>query len=152
MNRLTCWLSGAALIGLLLPPLVSGAEDCTDLDAIDQQPAVDYENSIQPIFDNQCLACHGPGGQAGLDLSPGASHDNLVKVASSQDATWLRVTPSSLQHSLLFLKVNCNDPPVGSRMPPGGAMADGNQALIRDWIVQGALPEADLLFQDRFEN
>ena len=41
---------------------------------------------IQPIFDQNCLDCHGAGGNAGLDLRPDFAYDNLVGVAAQASA------------------------------------------------------------------
>lgn len=124
-----------------------GGDGCDDLSSVPPVDPIDFETHIQPIFTNPCTTCHFPGGaaQAGgtdLDLRAGQSYDQLVNVASDQDASWLRIQPFSLANSLLFQKVNCSDPPVGERMPQGGPyLSLQQQALIRDWIVQGALAE-----------
>ncbi len=44
--------------------------------------------------------------------------------------------------SLFFQKVNCASPDVGGRMPPGGHVPLELQALIFDWIEQGAYGES----------
>lgn len=124
-----------------------GGEGCDDISAIAPVAGVDFETDIQPIFNSRCVTCHFPGGaaQAGgtdLDLREGQSYDQLVGVPSDQDGSWTRVQPSSFNSSLLFQKINCFDPPVGERMPQGGPyLFNQQQALIRDWINQGALPE-----------
>ena len=42
----------------------------------DLPTGVSFSSDIQPIFDSNCVACHG-GGQA-PDLSPGWSYDELM--------------------------------------------------------------------------
>lgn len=68
----------------------------------------------------------------------------------------LRVRPFEPLASSLFLKVNCETPPFGSRMPLGGSPSPELQALIHDWIASGALmpqsPGAVRLFIGNFES
>ena len=45
------------------------------------------------------------------------------------------------KRSLFFNKVNCTDPGVGNRMPPGGHIPSALQALLYDWIEQGVYGE-----------
>ena len=45
------------------------------------------------------------------------------------------------KRSLFFNKVNCTDPGVGKRMPPGGHIPSALQALLYDWIEHGAYGE-----------
>jgi hypothetical protein len=75
----------------------------------------------------------------------------LVNVDSSQNPTVERVVPFSADSSLLFRKVNCNSPDVGSRMPQGRpSLSLDEQRLIRDWINQGAV-QHQRVFVDGFE-
>lgn len=52
------------------------------------------------------------------------------------------VQPGNHALSYLFEKVNAHQPQVGVRMRPGTPMSLAEQALIRDWINQGALASA----------
>ncbi len=103
--------------------------------------AVSFSNQIQPIFDANCTVCHVVGGIAeftGQLLTAEESFDAIVNQPSFQ-SSFIRVVPGDSSASLLFLKVSSNPPPVGSRMPLGGApLSDADIALIRDWIDQGA--------------
>ncbi|TVS10441.1 MAG: hypothetical protein EA419_10680 [Wenzhouxiangella sp.] len=138
------------LIFLASQPTLAGVGACDDLGTEPATGSVDFGQDIQPIFNDRCTGCHTAGHFTGLDLQAGASYGLLVNVASSQDGSWLRVDPSSLANSLLFHKINCDDPPVGNRMPIGGpSLSLAEQALIRDWIEQGA---SDRFFSDRFES
>jgi hypothetical protein len=137
-------LSALALLSaalLLAEPAQAGAgaTGCDDLSGITPTPAVDFESQIQPILDG-CANCHGASGPAGLDLRAGESYDNLVGVISNTNPGRLLVDPGAPGTSALFLAVNCDSPGgPGFRMPG----ADSQQAaLIRDWIAQGAPPEA----------
>jgi len=125
-------------VGVLANP---GAFD--DLSGIGVTPNVDYETQIQPIWNNACTGCHTAlGGSAGLALGQGVSYAALVSVASTQVPGLNLVEPGNTGLSYLFEKVNAHQPQVGVRMRPGTPMSLAEQALIRDWINQGALPSA----------
>jgi hypothetical protein len=130
------------------------AEGCANLDAIPIQFTIDYQSAIQGIFDNHCIECHeGKQPPAGLDLSAGGSWSHLIGVPSSQDGTFTRVIPDRPELSLLFLKVNCDTPGVGHRMPLGrDPLLEEEQALILDWISEGAPSSTtDTIFRGEFE-
>lgn len=127
---------------------------CDTLPAEPINNNVIFEQDIQPIFtgpaDPKCTTCHSPNSSGTLSLSPGAAHGNLVNVNSAQDASIKRVLPFDAAGSLLFRKVNCGNPGVGSRMPRGRtALSLDQQRLIRDWINQGAIKNA--IFASTFE-
>lgn len=130
--------------------------DCDTLNPAPLNTSVEFE-SIQAIFTGgtgqvaRCTTCHAPNTSAGLSLAPGSAFAALVNVDSSQDPTIKRVIPFSPSGSLLFQKVNCNNPGVGSRMPLGRpALSLDEQRLIRDWINQGAVQRQRILV-DGFE-
>jgi formylglycine-generating enzyme required for sulfatase activity len=140
------------VILLLTPTAMARGFGCDDLAGEPATSPIIYEQHIQPIFDGHCTVCHSGSHSTGLDLQPGISYGRLVSMASSQETSWLRVEPSSLDNSLLFQKINCDFPPVGDRMPANAvALTATTQALIRDWIVQGALNIGDPVFANRFE-
>jgi hypothetical protein len=130
--------------------------DCDTLDPAPVNTSVEFE-SIQAIFTGgpgqqaRCTTCHSPSVSAGLSLAPENAFAALVNVDSSQDPTVKRVVPFSADSSLLFRKINCNNPGVGSRMPQGlPSLSLDEQRLIRDWINQGAL-QRQRVFVDGFE-
>jgi len=100
-------------------------------------PTVSFADQIQPIFNNNCIGCHGDGGNAGLDLRAGSSHGNLVNVPSTESAL-SRVEPEDPDNSWLYLKVTAQQN-VGTEMPPGSGLDTTSAALIRTWIEEGAL-------------
>lgn len=114
---------------------------------------VDFQSQVQPIFSVACANCHTNGGAfGGLNLDVGAAHGNLVGVIASNPAAALsRVQPGSGAQSFLFAKINCtdlndlDDQPYGLRMPRNGPpyLDPVDQALILDWIEQGASLQAD---------
>ncbi|WP_440222508.1 hypothetical protein ACQQ2N_15660 [Dokdonella sp. MW10] len=123
---------------------------------------VDFATDVQPIFDVACSGCHIGGSSGGLSLAPGSAYANLVGVpASNGNAGIPRVTAGDPDASFLFKKLNCTnlndieDMPYGARMPRSGPpyLSLADQAMILDWIEQGARTAADpnLLFRDGFD-
>ena len=105
--------------------------------------------------------CHiGSAPSADLDLSSQLiSIYFLVSQDSSQNPLLKRVVPGNARSSLFFQKINCATPDVGGRMPPGGHVPIELQALIYDWIEQGAYgenpndpAERDFYFKDGVES
>ncbi len=128
-----------------LNPAQAGLSGCDDLSHIDETPMVDFTSEIQPIFNNNCIQCHGPPDPiAFMDLTLG--HEHLIKVPSFQFSEINRIEPGDAAFSYLFLKLNCGSQLSGDRMPreaPPLSLQD--QALIRDWIKQL------LIFKSGFE-
>ena len=105
-------------------------------DPVDPPTTVSFAAQIQPILDNQCIGCHGVGGQAGLDLRPGVSHGNLVGVTATESALAL-VQPGQPDQSWFYLKLT-DQQEVGDVMPPGGTIGSANLSLVATWIDEGA--------------
>ncbi|MEO5624873.1 MAG: hypothetical protein ABIQ70_02550 [Dokdonella sp.] len=152
-----CLLSAAIPVfafapGSAIEPAASG---CSNLDDVPVQFTIDYQSAIQGIFDNHCIECHSgdPPLPADLDLSAGGSWSHVFNVLSSQDSAFTRVVPNHPDQSLLFLKVNCDTPGVGHRMPFGGdPLQPEDQALIFDWIAAGApSTTTDVIFSGGFD-
>ena len=121
--------------------LLAGGGVCDDLSSIPVTPNVDYATQIQPIWNAQCAGCHAVGGgSAGLVLGGSNSWANLISVPSTQVGGLMLVQPGNAGQSYLFEKINCDVPQVGVRMRPGSSMSLAQQALVRDWINQGANP------------
>jgi hypothetical protein len=133
------------LLGLMgADSVIAGISGCDDLSALAETPDVDID-AIQPIFDNHCIACHGPPNPiAFMDLSLGAQE--IVTVPSFQFPELNRIEPGQVSMSYLFFKINCASQLSGNRMPRDAPpLSLNDQALIRDWINQ------ILIFQDGFE-
>ncbi|MGN6520622.1 MAG: hypothetical protein ACTHK2_14480 [Dokdonella sp.] len=139
---------------------------CTRIADIAPNYAISYGAAIQGLFDDYatnggsagCVDCHfapPPMPSGGLDLSAGASWGHLVGVPSGADENILYVVPGRPEESLLIRKVNCDTPGVGARMPLdnyGGGLQPAQQALIYDWIANGALPgTSSTVFRDGFD-
>lgn len=138
-------------LGLLLLAATSlPALACTpeDLSAVPLGYNIDYETQVQPIFDLRCDGCHIGGAFGNLALDPGASYGNLVNVPADNPAALRdRVEPGDIDASFLFRKINCEnlDGALGLRMPRNGPpyLSAVQQAIIMDWIIEGAFPLAD---------
>jgi len=92
-----------------------------------------YNDDIQPIFNSNCIACHG--GTSGVTLSSYQAVMNSVGHQFNQNI----VVPGSADDSPIVEKIEPN-PSIGARMPEGGPFLSENEInLIRQWIDEGAL-------------
>ena len=140
-----------SLLGFIAANAAAGGPSgCENLSAIIPFTQVSYSQNIQSIFNSgECLGCHsgngGTGGAAGLNLETLTSYQSLV----SPSVGTPRVVPGDPLNSVLFLKINCDNPGFGSRMPMDlGTMSAVRQQLIFDWIRLGA-PLLRAGFEDR---
>jgi hypothetical protein len=90
-----------------------------------------------------CTSCHNAGGApfaAGLNLTAGAAHANLVNVAARTKPTAIRVVPGDAENSYLVHKLEGRSGIVGLRMPRnnGPFLTDGQMLVIKRWIELGA--------------
>jgi len=101
-----------------------------------------FANDILEIVSRKgCDAtnCHGAAVSQGLDLRPSAAYSNLVNVASTEDASKVRVLPNDAQNSYIVIKVEGRQT-IGGQMPLTGTPLDSiDLANLRNWIDQGAL-------------
>lgn len=89
---------------------------------------VNYSDQIQPIFNNNCIGCHG--GNGGLFLT---SYENVIAGGNSG----VVVTPEDGANSLIIQKLRGTA--QGSQMPMGGNPLDESViSLIETWIDEGA--------------
>jgi hypothetical protein len=98
--------------------------------------------SIQEhVFTPICTACHaGAAAPLGLRLDEDNSYGLLVGVPSAQQPQIARVAPGNPSASYLIQKLE-GTAAVGERMPLGGSpLPQADIAMIRQWIVDGALP------------
>lgn len=117
-----------------------GGASCDDLAMVPETENVDYATMIQPIWDLSCTGCHsaGSGNNGGLNLQEN-SYANLLGAMSIEVPGRRLVEPGDVARSFLYEKINCANPQVGTRMRPTDPMRFEEQALIKDWIAQGAL-------------
>ncbi len=94
---------------------------------------VDYLRQIKPLLEKKCYACHGVIKQeAELRLETKA----LMLSGGDSGAV---IVPGKPEESLLYQRVTDDE---DSRMPPAGegsALKPEEQALLREWIAQGAV-------------
>jgi len=96
-----------------------------------------------PTYACTNAACHDRNApQAGLDLTPGASHASLVGVVAAASVLH-RVEPGEPERSLLYQKLTAatrGTPVDGSPMPSGGAppLSEAHLEAVRRWIRAGA--------------
>lgn len=93
---------------------------------------VDYEDDIQPIFDQSCVSCHSSS--SGIDFS---NYQAVMESVSDQYGSEI-VIPGEPDESPLVDKIEPT-PQQGSRMPQGGPYLSSDEIdLIRTWIAEGA--------------
>jgi hypothetical protein len=178
-SRLTIALLGAtgALAGAMLPVPANGSapSGCTSIAAVPPTfSGIQYGAAIVGIFTNYsdtgagCADCHTtnngttfPSGS--LSLDPGDSpspYVNLLGVdgqgaSSPNHPGYVYVVPNHPEQSFLFLKVACDSPGAGLRMPLNnyaGGLSVEQIALIYDWIAEGApAGTTDGIFRGTFD-
>ncbi len=96
-----------------------------------------------------CADCHTTNGgttapTGELDLDPGdtpSPYVNLINAQSPLYPGYVYVVPDHPEQNLLFMKVDCDNPGAGARMPLdgyAGGLTVQQIALIYDWIAEGA--------------
>lgn len=158
-------VSALATASVSWPATSAAPSGCTSI--ADQPPiysGIQYGAAIQGIFDNfltnggmaGCADCHVAPNQmpaGNLSLGDGYSYGQLIGQPSSENPNLTYVVPNHPEQSLLFQKINCDFPPVGSRMPlTNGPLGPDQQALIYDWIAEGApVGTTDGIFRGTFD-
>lgn len=89
---------------------------------------VSFATDIQPIFNNDCIACHN--GTLDPDLREGFSYDFMTITDPGL------IVPNDADGSELYQRLFGIG---GGLMPPGGSLSDIDISLIEAWINQGAL-------------
>lgn len=93
---------------------------------------VDFNRDIRPIFNSQCMACHGGVKQAG-----GVSFSYRDQVLGKGKSGRPTVIPGRPNASELIARVTARDPEL--RMPLHGApLAPQQIELLKQWIEEGA--------------
>ncbi len=140
-------IRAASLVLWGVAAYAGGPSGCENISAAVPFTQVSYSLNIQPIFNSgDCLSCHGGGGgAAGLNLEALNSYQSLLSPSTGNP----RVLPGDPINSVLFLKINCDNPGFGSRMPMDlNPLSAVRQQLIFDWIRLGA-PLLRAGFEDR---
>ena len=91
-------------------------------------------DDVEAIWSQRCSGCHTDGGaQAGLSLDAG--EEALVGVASTQAPDLALISYGDPEGSYLWLKITDDPEIIGSPMPQGSALSDGEIGTIPNWIV-----------------
>jgi ankyrin repeat protein len=90
---------------------------------------IDFRRDIQPLFQEQCIGCHGPAQQMG-----GMRLDRRSSAMAIRGGT--TIGPGNAAGSRLYLKLIGTK--YGTRMPPTGPLSAEQINLIKTWIDQGA--------------
>src|SRR5262245_52837545 len=89
---------------------------------------VDFGRDVLPIFQKNCVGCHGPSQQMnGLRLD---------RRSSVFKAGGRRVVPGSIENSSLVSRVSGNE--RGRQMPLTGPLDQVQINVIKTWVAQGA--------------
>ncbi len=120
--------------------LISGLQSCyKDVGPIEPegelpQNGISYAEDVQPIFDQNCIACHPSSGN--LDLTSGQSYNQLVNVNAS-GYSGKRVVPNDAEASVLYKKIDGSGA-YGGNMPIGSSLSTTQINIIKLWIEEGA--------------
>ena len=115
-------------LGTSTNSIINNYDDC-GIENGDNSTCVNYSTEIQPIFDSDCVSCHGNGG--GLDLT---SYQNLMNGGNSG----LSIEPGNATNSYLINKLRGTA--SGDQMPIGyPPLSESIIQLIETWINEGAL-------------
>ena len=152
-------------------PAYNPPTGCTDISQVPVTKNIEFGAGIEAIFVQfsvspaaGCADCHttagGPAG--GLNLDPSDSdpfavppYAGIVNVSSDEVPQLDYVVPNRPELSYLFMKINCDNPPHGERMPLGEVelFTPEQQALIYDWIAEGATVEpTNSIFRGTFDH
>lgn len=114
---------------------------CGDFTPGGETPVTFYGETIQPIWNANCTACHvGGTPPGGLNLATN-SHANLVNINSTEVPALKRVLPGDAASSYLYEKIIDATPTVGGQMPPGGPFLNAADSTnVQTWINDGAAP------------
>ncbi len=139
-----CWIEGLDADGGDLPEASIDYDDCqyaAEFGVPDPDSGATLSGHVQPILDTRCATagCHGEiAPAAGLDLTAGASRDNLLEIASTQNPDLSLVTPGNPTNSYLMTKLT-SDGFAGKQMPLGAnALSPEEIDVIKLWISYGA--------------
>jgi ankyrin repeat protein/mono/diheme cytochrome c family protein len=91
---------------------------------------VDFKRDIQPIFQQNCVGCHGPSQQMG-----GMRLDRRSSAMGIRGGT--TIGPGNAEGSQLYLRLSGTK--MGQRMPPTGPLSAEQIDLVKKWIDQGAV-------------
>lgn len=118
---------GLISLGVLFTP------GCADLS---QQKAPASFASVRPVFESNCVHCHGPNRLAHMP----ALVDTRSLAGLIGPANW--IVPGHPERSRFFQVVTLTDAQRGAMPPTGHAISAAEVEQLRAWIVAGApVPE-----------
>ena len=103
------------LLALAMPRLVWGAD-----------AAALWSAQVQPLFDVQCVKCHGP-----IEQKSGLELDNPEAILKGGDDGAV-VVPGNPDKSRLYKYLSPDSDP---HMPPKKQLTEAERALVREWIA-----------------
>lgn len=107
---------------------------------------VSYNFHIRPILSDKCFACHGPdANKRESDLRLDTEEGAFAALKESKGK--FALVSGSLEESVLYHRIISEDP--GELMPPPESnlsLSEGEIALIKTWIEQGAKYEPHWAF------
>ncbi len=142
IGPLSTGVAAAGLLAIVFPVILAGCSDSgeppTGSGGDGDIEPVSFSADVQPILTQSCATsgCHlAPNPSAGLDLSAGEAHGDLVGVTAAGNPSLMRVAAGSAEDSLLYLKLLGQGTSI---MPPGGSLPEEQIETIRTWIEEGA--------------
>ncbi len=88
--------------------------------------------SVRPVFESNCVHCHGPNRLAHMP----ALADTRSLAGLIGPANW--IVPGKPERSRFFQVVTLTDAQPGAMPPTGHAISAAEVAKLRAWIVAGA--------------
>lgn len=134
-------------------------EGCYDYDAF-EPTTVGFRADVMPIFAASCSPCHsdptasiyfGMGGTTETEAS--AIHAKLLDGVPKQAPHLAFVAPADPLHSYMLAKVEyavpggtcsevqCDEPGCELPAPPASPLAESDKAILRSWVIGGALDD-----------
>jgi mono/diheme cytochrome c family protein len=101
-----------------------------------REEAVSFSTQVKPILDENCLACHSPGGE-GLEAS-GFSMETYEDLMKGTRYGAMVVPGDTLGSNLLVLMEGRADPSISMPHGSGDPVSESDIDAIRAWISQGA--------------
>jgi len=133
----TSKLNHILIVSVLLTVLIfiSCTDQGDDITASENPPpsgnVLSWED-VSPIFQNNCVSCHG--GNGGLFL------DTYAHALEGGDLGAV-IIPGDADNSLLYQVLNGPSQGIPQMPLDGSPLSNNNKNTIRDWINDGALEE-----------
>jgi len=128
-GRITFGIAAIFAVGLVIAAGTFAAHPSSD------ERHVDFNRDIRPIFNSQCMACHG-----GVKQASNVSFSYREQALGTGKSGRPTIVPGNPRASELIARITSNDPEV--RMPLHGAPLSSAQiGLLRQWIKEGAVWE-----------